>query len=196
MTEAKTPLFTPVLVASCVILLVGFGVRASFGLFQIPISEQFGWPRAEFSLAIAIQNLAWGFGQPIFAALAERFGDRRAIVLGALIYALGLVLSAHAVTPGAHQLLNVLIGFGIAGTGFGVLLAIVGRAASPKRRSLALGIATAAGSAGQVVGPPLAEALLAVMPWSSVFLVLAALDPGNAPAPAADLRPGAPGTRA
>jgi MFS family permease len=175
MTEAKTPLFTPVLVASCVILLVGFGVRASFGLFQIPISEQFGWPRAEFSLAIAVQNLAWGFGQPIFAALAERFGDRRAIVLGALVYALGLVLSAHAVTPGGHQMLNVLIGFGIAGTGFGVLLAIVGRAASPKNRSLALGIATAAGSAGQVVVPPLAGALLAVMPWSSVFLVLAAL---------------------
>ena len=175
MTEAKTPLFTPVLVASCVILLVGFGVRASFGLFQIPISEQFGWPRAEFSLAIAVQNLAWGFGQPIFAALAERFGDRRAIVLGALIYALGLVLSAHAVTPGGHQMLNVLIGFGIAGTGFGVLLAIVGRAASPKNRSLALGIATAAGSAGQVVVPPLAGALLAVMPWSAVFLVLAAL---------------------
>jgi MFS family permease len=175
MTDSKTPLFTPVLVASCLILLVGFGIRACFGLFQIPISEQFGWPRAEFSLAIAVQNLAWGFGQPIFAALAERFGGRRAIVLGALTYAVGLVLSAHAVTPGGHQMLNVLIGFGVAGTGFGVLLAIVGRAASPENRSLALGIATAAGSAGQVVMPPLAGALLAVMPWSSVFLVFAAL---------------------
>ena len=87
MTEARTPLITPLLVAACTILLVGFGIRATFGVFQIPIAEQFGWPRADFSLAIAIQNLAWGIGQPIFGAIAERFGDRRAIVLGALFYA-------------------------------------------------------------------------------------------------------------
>ena len=88
-------------------------------------------------------------------------------------------------------MLNVLIGFGIAGTGFGVLLAIVGRAASPENRSLTLGIATAAGSAGQVVVPPLAGALLAVMPWSSVFLVFAALILATLLPPAADLRPAA-----
>jgi len=170
---AERRLITPVLLAGCAVLLVGFAIRATFGLFQISIADQFGWPRADFSLAIAIQNLAWGIGQPIFGAIAERFGDRRAIVLGALLYALGLVLSAFAVTPVGHQLLNVLIGFGIAGTGFGVILAIVGRAASAERRSLALGIATAAGSAGQVVGPPVAEALLGAMPWSSVFLVFA-----------------------
>lgn len=175
MPATRAPLVTPVLVAGCILLMVGFGVRASFGVFQIPIADDFGWPRTEFSLAIAIQNLAWGIGQPLFAALAERFGDRRAIVLGALLYAVGLVLSASAVTPEAHQLLNILIGFGIAGTGFGVILAIVGRAAPPERRSLALGIATAAGSAGQVVGPPLAEALLGVMPWSGVFVVFAGL---------------------
>jgi MFS family permease len=174
MPTTRTALFTPVLLASCLILLVGFGIRATFGIFQIPIAEDFGWLRAEFSFAIAIQNLAWGVGQPLFAAFAERFGDRRAIVAGALVYALGLVLSANAVSPEAHQLLNVLIGFGIAGTGFGVLLAIVGRAASPENRSMALGVATAAGSAGQVVGPPAAEALLAIVPWSQVFLVFAA----------------------
>jgi MFS family permease len=175
MTDARARLITPLLVASCVILLASFGIRATFGLFQIPISQEFGWPRADFSLAIAIQNLAWGIGQPIFGAIAERFGDRRAIVLGALCYAAGLALSANAVTPEAHQLLNILIGFGIAGTGFGVLLAVVGRAASAERRSLTLGITTAAGSAGQVVGPPFAAALLGVMPWNAVFLVLAAL---------------------
>ena len=175
MSESRSPsLFTPVLVASCLILMVGFAIRATFGIFQIPIAEQFGWPRAEFSLAIAIQNLAWGIGQPIFGAIAERFGDRKAIILGAILYALGLTLSSFAVTPGAHQLLNILIGFGIAGTGFGVILAIVGRAASPERRSITLGIATAAGSAGQFIGPPVAEVLLGVMPWSSVFLVFAA----------------------
>lgn len=168
-------LLTPLLLASCLILLTGFGIRASFGVFQIPIHEAFGWPRADFSLAIAIQNLAWGIGQPIFGAIAERFGDRKAIVLGVIFYATGLILSANAVTPEGHQLLAILIGFGIAGTGFGVILAIVGRAATPERRSLTLGIATAAGSAGQVVGPPLAEALLGVMPWNHVFLVFAGL---------------------
>lgn len=167
-------LITPVLVAGSLILIVSFGVRASFGLFQLPVALEFGWPRAEFSLAIAIQNLAWGVGAPIFSAIAERFGDRRAIIAGAVLYAIGLTLSAFATTPEEHQFLNVLIGFGIAGTGFGVILAIVGRAASPQKRSMALGVATAAGSAGQVVGPPLAEALLGVMSWSGVFLVFAA----------------------
>ena len=156
---------TPILVAGCVFLLVSFGIRASFGVFQIPVAEHFGWPRSDFSLAIAIQNLAWGFGQPVFGAIAERFGDRKAIALGAIVYALGLVLTSQAVTPGGQQLVAILVGFGIAGTGFGVILAVVGRAAAPEKRSMALGIVTAAGSGGQVVGPPLAEALLGVMHW-------------------------------
>jgi MFS family permease len=171
----QSSLLTPVLIGGSIMLLLSMAVRSSFGLFQIPIAEEFGWLRAEFSLAIAIQNLAWGIGQPIFGAIAERFGDRRAIVLGAMLYAAGLVLSAFAITPGQHQVLEILVGFGIAGTGFGVILAIVGRAASNEQRSLALGIATAAGSGGQVVGPVLAEGLLAVMPWQSVFLVFAGI---------------------
>lgn len=168
-------LFTPVLIGGCLIIMIGFAIRASFGVFQIPIADEFGWLRAEFSLAIAIQNLAWGIGQPIFGAIAERFGDRRAIVLGVLMYAAGLVFSAYAITPGQHQLLEILVGFGIAGTGFGVILAIVGRAASDKNRSVALGIATAAGSAGQVIGAPLAEGLLSLFPWQTVFLIFAGM---------------------
>ena len=175
MDHSQDRLFTPVLIGGCIIVLVGFSLRASFGVFQIPIAEEFNWPRAEFSLAIAIQNLFWGIGQPIFGALAEKFGDRRAIILGAICYAIGLVLSSAAVTPAAHQLYEILIGFGVAGTGFGVILAVVGRATSDKHRSLALGIATAAGSGGQVIGPPLAEWLLSFMNWSDVFLVFAAL---------------------
>jgi len=171
----KAPLFTPVLIAGCVILMLGFSIRASFGVFQIPIATEFGWLRADFSMAIAIQNLAWGIGQPLFGAIAERFGDRRAIVAGALLYAAGLVLSSFAVTPGQHWFLEILVGFGIAGTGFGVILAIVGRAASPENRSLALGIATAAGSAGQVFGAPAAEALLQIFPWQTVFVIFAAV---------------------
>jgi MFS family permease len=169
----KAPLITPVLIAGCVILMLGFAICASFGVFQLPIATEFNWLRSDFSLAIAIQNLAWGIGQPIFGALAERFGDRRAIIAGAILYAAGLVLSSYAVTPGAHQFLNILIGFGIAGTGFGVILAIVGRASSPENRSLALGIATAAGSAGQVIGAPTAEYLLRFYPWQTVFMIFA-----------------------
>ncbi|MEQ9257533.1 MAG: MFS transporter [Roseovarius sp.] len=172
--QKSQSIFTPVLIAGCVIMLISFAIRASFGVFQIPIAEEFGWLRVEFSMAIAIQNLAWGIGQPIFAAIAERIGDRKAIVLGAVTYAAGLVLSSFAVSPEAHQLYEVLVGFGIAGTGFGVILAVVGRASSDENRSMSLAIATAAGSAGQVVGPPVAEALLGVMSWQMVFLVFAA----------------------
>jgi MFS family permease len=171
MTSQSNPLFSPVLIAGSMILMIGFAVRASFGVFQIPIAEEFGWLRADFSMAIAIQNLAWGFGQPIFGAIAERFGDKRAIVLGALLYAAGLLLSSLAVTPGQHQFLEILVGFGIAGTGFGVILAIVGRTASDENRSVALGIATAAGSAGQVFGAPVAEWLLGMYPWQTVFVI-------------------------
>ncbi|MBU0779054.1 MFS transporter [Loktanella salsilacus] len=173
--EQRTPLINPVLIAGCVIIMTGFAIRASFGVFQIPIATEFGWPRAEFSLAIAIQNLAWGFGQPFFGAIAERMGDRKAIILGALFYAIGLVLSAGATTPLAAQMTEILVGFGIAGTGFGVILAVVGRAASDDNRSMALAVATAAGSAGQVFGAPLAEFLLTLMSWQSVFVVFAAL---------------------
>jgi len=171
--KTKAAIFTPILIAGSLILMTGFAIRASFGIFQIPIAEEFGWLRSEFSMAIAIQNLAWGIGQPIFGALAEKFGDKKAIILGAIVYALGLVLSSFAVTPEAHQFYEILVGFGVAGTGFGVILAIVGRNASDANRSLSLGIAAAAGSAGQIVGPPVANALLQVMNWSSVFLVFA-----------------------
>ncbi|MEL6100312.1 MAG: MFS transporter [Pseudomonadota bacterium] len=172
-------IFTPVLIGGCVIMLISFAVRASFGVFQIPIAEEFGWLRTEFSLAIAIQNLAWGIGQPIFGAIAEKIGDRRAIVIGALMYAAGLLLSSISTTPEAHQLLEVMVGFGIAGTGFGVILAVVGRASSDENRSMTLAIATAAGSAGQVVGAPLAEWLLTVMSWQMVFVTFAAMVLGS-----------------
>ncbi|MEX0281393.1 MAG: MFS transporter [Arenibacterium sp.] len=168
-------LFTPVLIAGCIVIIISFGVRASFGVFQIPIATEFGWPRAEFSLAIAIQNLAWGIGQPIFGAIADKIGDRRAILLGALVYVLGLVLSAYATTPLGHQTWAWLVGFGVAGTGFGVILALVGRAASDENRSMAMAIAAAAGSIGQIVGPPAAEWMLSLVTWQTTFLIFAAL---------------------
>ena len=164
---------TPVLVVGCIIIMVSFAIRASFGVFQLPVAGEFGWARSEFSMAIAIQNLAWGIGQPIFGAIAEKIGDRRAIVMGALTYAAGMVLTAWSTTPMEMQLYAWLVGFGIAGTGFGVVLAVVGRAASDEKRSMALAITTAAGSLGQMVGAPVAEWLMSFLSWQSTFLVFA-----------------------
>lgn len=169
----SSSVLTPVLIAGCLVLVINFAIRSSFGVFQIPISNEFNWLRQDLSIAIAIQNLAWGIGQPIFGFFAERFGTRLAIVLGALCYAMGLVLSSFAVTPIEHQLLEIFVGFGIAGTGFGVILAVVSRAATEQYRSLSLGIATAAGSVGQVIGPPIAEILLRWLSWQTVFVIFA-----------------------
>ncbi len=175
LSRPQNRLISPVLIAGCIVICVSFAIRASFGVFQIPVADEFGWARAEFSLAIAIQNLAWGIGQPIFGAIAEKTSDRLAIIIGAFLYAGGLVLSSVASTPWAHNMLEFVIGFGIAGTGFGVVLAVIGRASSDENRSLSLGIATAAGSAGQVFGAPTAELLLRFMAWQSVFLIFAAV---------------------
>lgn len=173
--KPQASIFTPILISASLILLLSFTIRSSFGVFQIPIAADLGWLRSEFSLAIAIQNLAWGLATPVFGALAERFGDKKAIFLGTILYAAGLCLSAYSISPVQHQWLEMFVGFGIAGTGFGVVLGVVGRSAAPEQRSLALGLTTAAGSMGQVIGPPLAQYLLNWMHWSSVFLVFAGL---------------------
>jgi MFS family permease len=170
--DSRAPLLTPVLLAGSAILLLSFAVRSAFGLFQIPVASEFDWPRAEYSFAIALQNLAWGIGQPFFGAIAEKIGDRKAIIMGAILYSAGLILSSAAALPWQHDVLQIIVGFGIAGTGFGVVLAIIGRASSAENRSMSLAIATAAGSAGQVVGPPAVEWLLALYPFQTVFVIL------------------------
>ena len=173
MKEYNTSLISPVLIAGCLIIIVTFGIRGSFGVFQIPIENEFQWLRVEFSLAIAIQNLGWGIGAPIFGALGEKFGDKKMIIVGALCYVSGLIVSTFAQSPLAHQFLELLIGFGIAGTGMGMILAVVGRASSEKNRSMALGIVTAAGSVGQMVGAPLAQTLVNLYGWKQVFIIFA-----------------------
>ena len=172
--DTRSPLFTPVLLVGCAFVIVSFGIRARFGVFQIPIAEEFGWLRAEFSLAIAIQNLAWGIGEPGFGAMAEKIRDPKAIVLGAVVYALGLMLTAQSTTPLEQQLYAWFIGFGIAGTGFGIILAVVGRASTAENRSMSLAVVSASGSAGQIFGPPIAEWMLGFLTWQSTFLVFAA----------------------
>ena len=173
MLNYNTSLITPVLLAGSLIIIITFGIRGSFGVFQIPIENEFQWLRVEFSLAIAIQNLGWGIGAPIFGALGEKFGDKKMIIVGAFCYVIGLVLSTYAQNPLTHQFLELIIGFGIAGTGLGMILAVVGRASSEKNRSMALGIVTAAGSFGQMFGAPIAQALLNFYSWQQVFIIFA-----------------------
>ena len=173
MKNYNSSLITPVLLAGSLIIIITFGIRGSFGVFQIPIENEFQWLRVEFSLAIAIQNLGWGIGAPIFGALGEKFGDKKMIIVGAFCYVIGLVLSTYAQNPLTHQFLELIVGFGIAGTGLGMILAVVGRASSEKNRSMALGIVTAAGSFGQMFGAPIAQALLNFYSWQQVFIIFA-----------------------
>ena len=138
MSKSSAPIFTPVLIVGCILIVVSFAVRGAFGVFQIPIAEEFGWLRYEFSLAIAIQNLAWGIGQPIFGAISEKIGDRKAIIFGAILYAAGLVLSAWSTTPLEHQSYAWLIGFGVAGV-LG-LIQLYGSPLAQSKRKVKLGI--------------------------------------------------------
>ena len=147
---AKTPLFTPVLIGGCFILLISFGVRGAMGVFQIPIAEDFGWARSEFSLALPFKTSP-GASAANLGAIAEKIGDRKAIVMGIALYVGGMVLSTLATTPLEHQFLQFAVGMGVAGTGFGVILAIIGRASSDENRSMSLAIASATGSVGLII---------------------------------------------
>jgi MFS family permease len=162
-----------VLVLSSVVLTLSLGVRHGFGLFLAPMSADFGWGREVFAFAIALQNLIWGLAQPFTGALADRYGAGRTVVVGGVLYAAGLVLMGLSDTPfGLSMSAGVLIGLGLSGTSFSVLLAAVGRAATPEKRSMAMGIAAAAGSFGQFAMLPGTLGLMDWLGWSSALLAL------------------------
>ena len=165
-----------ILVLSSVVLTLSLGVRHGFGLFLAPMSAEFGWGREVFAFAIALQNLIWGLAQPITGALADRYGAGRTVLVGGLFYVVGLVLMGMAETPlGLSLSAGVLIGLGLSGTSFSVLLAAVGRAATPEKRSMAMGIAAAAGSFGQFIMLPGTLGLMEWLGWSAALLALGAL---------------------
>lgn len=169
----RTPLL--VLLAGCLIAMVGFGVRSVFGLFLEPMTVAKGWDRETFALAMAIQNLLWGIGVPVAGALADRYGPARVMILGALVYAAGVWGMAEADSELAlHVFGGVLTGLGVAFTAFSIALASMAKVVGPERRSLALGLGTAAGSFGQVVFSPLGQAMIAQFGWQPALLVLAA----------------------
>src|SRR5207253_9501794 len=131
----RTP--TVVLVCGGLILLLAIGPRQSFGLFLVPMSLDLGWGRETFSFAIALQNLVWGLAMPFAGAIAERFGAARVLVAGGLVYGLGLWAMAHSTGPLAFDLAaGLLVGLGLACTGFGVVLAVVARAFPPEKRKI------------------------------------------------------------
>jgi MFS family permease len=170
----RTPLV--IVVCGCLIGMLTFGPRSTFGFFMQPMSREFSWGRDVFGLALAIQNLLWGIGQPISGAIADRFGSLRVISVGALLYAAGLITMRYAATPLSLDLsAGVLIGFGLSGCSFNLVLSAFGKLLPPEWRGLALGAGTAAGSFGQFVFAPFGVALLDNFGWPAALTVFACL---------------------
>jgi len=162
-----------VLAGSALILALSLGVRHGFGLFLAPMSAEFGWGREVFAFAIALQNLIWGLAQPFAGALADRFGAARIVAIGGVLYALGLALMGLSESVlGLSLSAGLLIGIGLSGTSFSVLLGVVGRVLPPEQRSMGMGIASAAGSFGQFAMLPGTLGLITWLGWSAALLAL------------------------
>lgn len=159
---------------ACILLVLNFGLRASMGFFMAPISQQFGYGREVFAFALALQNLWWGLSQPVAGAFADRFGTQKTIWVGSVLYALGLYITATAESVwGLNFGAGLLMGMGISATGFGVVLPAMARMVAPEKRSFALGLGTAAGSAGQLLIVPVAQEFIAAYGWSQALIIMA-----------------------
>jgi MFS family permease len=173
---SRAPDFKTVLIASGVVLTLAMGVRHGLGFWLQPISQAHGWTRETFSLALAMQNLMWGLIGPFAGMACDRFGTARVIVLGALLYAGGLLWMALVDQPTLFIIgSGVLIGGALACTAFGAVSGIVGRSAPPEKRSWAFGISSAAGSFGQFMMMPVEQQLISLTGWQPAFFWLAAL---------------------
>jgi MFS family permease len=165
---------TPVVVIGfgCLIAALAFGPRSSLGFFLAPLSNTNHWGRDVFAFALALQNLLWGVAQPIAGSIADRYGAVRVLSVGALLYALGLVLMAYSTNAAMLDLTaGALIGFGLAGCTFPIVLAAFGKMLPPEWRSTAFGLGTAAGSFGQFLFSPLAVLLIDKVGWQHGLVV-------------------------
>jgi MFS family permease len=165
-----------IIAAGSIVLALSFGARSVFGVVLDPISTEYGWPREVFSFSIALQNIVWGVAQPVFGRIADRYGDRLALWLGFGLYLAGMLVSVAATVPWMQHLgAGLLVGMGVSGTGFGIVLSLVGRAAPEHARARAMGTAAALGSLGQMLMPLLAGWLTETTDWQTALLVITAL---------------------
>ncbi|MFT5350775.1 MAG: putative MFS family arabinose efflux permease [Planctomycetota bacterium] len=170
-SQWRTPLI--VIIAGCLIAMVGFGVRSSFGMFLEPMTVARGWNRETFAFAMALQNLLWGIGVPIASAISDRMGPSKVIAFGAVLYALGTLGMAEAESGFAlHMTAGIICGLGVAFTAFSIALAAIANVVGPERRSMALGLGTAAGSFGQVIFSPIALSFISAYGWHSALWIL------------------------
>jgi len=162
-----------VLISSGIIISVGMGIRQSFGLFLLPISDVLGEGRTLFSLAIALQNLTWGIAAPVFGAMADKYGPARVCLAGGLFYILGLLLMAGFLNPATLIIGQILVGMALASAGMSVALGAVAKVAPKEKTGIALGLVTAIGSFGQFMMLPFSQVLLSNFGWQLAYVVLA-----------------------
>lgn len=165
-----------IIAAGSLIAVMTFGPRSAMGFFQLPMLADTGWDRSTFGLAMALQNLFWGLGQPFFGAIADKFGTGRVLVLAGFLYATGLICMSFGTSPfWLHFGGGVLVGLGIAAGSFSVILSAFARHVTPQQRSFAFGIGTAAGSAGMFLFAPISQGLISTYGWSDSLVWLAAM---------------------
>jgi MFS family permease len=177
MSEQTRPWYydpSVIIVAGCIVAIVSFGARSTFGLFTHPISEFHQWPREVYGFAMAVQNLMWGAVQPIAGGFADKYGAPRVLIAGALLYAAGIVLMGFSGTPALILLTGgVLTGTGIAVASFTIVMAAFGRLVPAEKRSWAFGLATAAGSMGQFIFAPLGQGFISAFGWQQALPLIA-----------------------
>jgi len=173
-TRAASPSFPwLIVICGCLIAALTFGPRSAMGFFQLPMLAEKGWDRTTFALAMAIQNLLWGAGQPFFGAIADRFGTWRVLAMSGILYALGLFLMATADSPAIlHIGGGALVGLGVAAGSFGIVLSAFARNVPSEKRSLVFGIGTAAGSAGMFLFAPISQGMIDSFGWSDTLVYM------------------------
>jgi MFS family permease len=160
----------------CVLAVISFGPRSTLGFFLTPLTSANGWGRDVFGLALAIQNLLWGLGQPFAGAIADKYGAPRVLSVGAILYAAGIYLMAQSTTPSMLTIsAGVLIGFGLSGCAMPAIIGALGKLVPENWRSIAFGAGTAAGSFGQFLFSPLAVSLMDSFGWQNTLIIFSCL---------------------